>query len=273
MFDIKQVQNYWNERPCNIRHSNKEVGTKEYYEEVRLRKYLVEPHILEFADFYKWGRKHVLEIGCGIGTDTISFIEKGAYVSAIDISERSLELTKWRLMAYGYHVLGHANFYHGDAEELSKVIPVSIYDLIYSFGVIHHSPHPEKIIEQVKKYMDPTSEFRLMVYHKWSWKVLWILLKYGKGQFWKLDELIAKYSEAQTGCPITYTYTKKSVRDLLKGFEILECKVDHIFPYEIESYKRYEYKKVWYFRLMPEKVFRWLESKIGWHLCIRCRLK
>jgi len=79
---------------------------------------------------------------------------------------------------------------------------------------------------------------------------------------------VARYSEAQTGCPVTYSYTGDSVRRLLSGFTVTDVFADHIFPYSIPEYKRYEYKKVWYFRWLPEKAFRWLEKKLGWHLCV-----
>jgi len=51
---IEDVKKYWNNRPCNIRHSDKKMGTKEYFDEVEQRKYFVEPHILKFAEFSKW---------------------------------------------------------------------------------------------------------------------------------------------------------------------------------------------------------------------------
>ena len=67
---IDQVEDFWNRRPCNIRHSPKPVGSREYFDEVDARRYFVEPHILRFAQFERWRGKRVLEIGCGIGTDT-----------------------------------------------------------------------------------------------------------------------------------------------------------------------------------------------------------
>src|ERR1700760_4018684 len=93
---IEQVHDYWNARPCNIRHSTKPVGTKEYFDEVEWRKYFVEPHIPGFAQFSRWKGKKVLEIGCGIGTDTSNFAKAGATVTAVDLSDASLDLAKQR---------------------------------------------------------------------------------------------------------------------------------------------------------------------------------
>jgi hypothetical protein len=49
--EIERVREYWNQRPCNIRHSTQPVGTREYFDEVEARKYRVEPHMPEFAEF------------------------------------------------------------------------------------------------------------------------------------------------------------------------------------------------------------------------------
>jgi hypothetical protein len=140
--------------------------------------------------------------------------------------------------------------------------------------VIHHSPHPERIIEQIRQhYVHQDSTLKIMVYHRYSWKVLWMLLQ-EKLQFWKLDEIIAKHSEAQTGCPVTYAYTRRSVEDLIgDGFVIQEKFVEHIFPYKISKYVKYEYEKEWYWKLMPRPMFRLLERTIGWHLCVTARVK
>ncbi len=270
---ISRVKDYWNNRPCNIRHSTAEIGTREYFEQVEARKYFVEPHIPAFADFERWRGKKVLEIGCGIGTDTINFARAGALVTAVDLSVKSLVLAKKRAEVFGF--ADRVKFYEADAERLSEFVEPQKFDLVYSFGVIHHSPHPEKIIEQIRaNFVDDKSVLKLMVYYRYSWKVLGILLGYGKGKFWKLDEMIATHSEAQTGCPVTYSYTKETVKDLLGGgFEAEDVFVDHIFPYRIPEYVQYKYLKEWYFRFLPESVFRRLEKSFGWHLCVTAKVK
>jgi len=265
---IDAVRVYWNNRPCNIRHSTKPVGTREYFDEVESRKYLVEPHIVSFADFPHWNGRRVLEIGCGIGTTTISFARAGADVTAVDLSAESVELTRRRATVFGLD--GRVHLYVGDAENLSELVPPSAYDLIWSFGVLHHTPHPERALDQLRNYVKPGTTVKLMMYYTLSWKVLWAVLRYGRGRFWEWRRIIARYSEAQTGCPVTYTYTKRELSGLLRsrGFRVTEIFVDHIFPYRIPDYIEYRYRKEWYFAWMPSSMFNWLQGRFGWHLCV-----
>lgn len=265
---ITRVKDYWDNRPCNIRHSPRPVGTRDYFDEVEARKYLVERHIPGFAQFEAWQGKKVLEIGCGIGTDTINFARHGANVTAVDLSEKSLEIARRRSEIYG--VQDSVQFFRGNAEDLSSFVPVAPYDLIYSFGVIHHTPNPERVLEQLRRYARPGTTVKIMVYHRRSWKVMWIVLLQGRGKFWKLPELVAKNSEAQTGCPVTYTYTRRQGRELLErgGFYVRDVRVDHIFPYRIADYVEYRYVKEFYFRWMPPALFHALEKNFGWHLCL-----
>lgn len=265
---IQNIQNYWNHRPCNIQHSNQLIGTKEYFEEIAARKFFVEPHLSTFADFSSMKGKKVLEIGCGIGTVAINFALAGADVTTVDLSEKSIEIAKKNAGAVG--VRDKIQFFQGNAEKLSEFLPKKQYDLIFSFGVIHHTPRPENVVQEFKKYLAPKGKVKVMVYYRYSWKVFWILARYGKFKFWQLSKLIARYSEAQTGCPVTYAYSQKNVRRLMedKGFCVENIDIDHIFPYRISDYKQYRYIKVWYFRFLPKRVFRFLEKKFGWHLCL-----
>src|SRR5574341_397120 len=223
---IGAVQGYWDRRPCNIRHSQSEIGTRQYFDEVEARKYFVEPHIPRFAEFSRWGGKRVLEIGCGIGTDTINFARAGALVTAVELSEESLKLARRRAEVFG--IESQIRFYHANAEELSTVVPAQAYDLVYAFGVIHHTPQPERVMAQIRQhFVQSGSAVKVMVYHRYSWKVFWIVMTEGHGDIRRLDQIVARNSEAQTGCPVTYTYTRRSVRALFEGFAIQQIEVDH----------------------------------------------
>lgn len=264
---VEDVRDYWNRRPCNIRHSPRPVGSKEYFDEVEARKYFVEPHIPGFADFAHWAGKRVLEIGCGIGTDTINFARAGAHVTVAELSDASMKVAERRAEVFG--LADRITFHNGNAEELTSFVPVTPHDLVYSFGVIHHSPHPEQILEQATNYLEPGGTLKVMVYNRRSWKVLWMVIKYGKGDFRKAKKLIAEHSEAQFGSPVTYAYSMDELRDVLgrHGFRVTDMFVDHIFPWRIPDYVQYRYVKVWYFRWIPESMFRRLERLLGWHLC------
>jgi len=268
---VEAVRTYWNARPCNIRHSLKPVGTREYFDEVEKRKYFVESHIPAFAEFAKWKGKRVLEIGCGIGTDTINFARAGATVTAVDLSDRSLEVAGERAKVFGLE--NAITFFQANAEEIDKVLPAGEkYDLVYSFGVIHHTPHPEVVVAHVRKLLNPGGEFRLMVYSKASYKLFWIMKEEGVWDMGRVDELIARNSEAQTGCPVTYTYTHETLKQLLSGFEITEAKKAHICTWDIEPYKRYEYVKDPAWATVSEEEIADLESELGWHMLAKARL-
>lgn len=256
--DIQTVQSYWNARPCNIRHSTQPIGTKEYFDEVEKRKYFVEPHIPGFAQFERWKGKRVLEVGCGMGTDTINFARAGALVTAVDLSDKSLNLAKQRAKVFGLE--DKITFYQANAEDLASRVPVQTYDLVYSFGVIHHTPNPGNAITQIKRYMGSSSEFRLMLYAKNSWKNL--MIEAGFDQ-----------PEAQSGCPVAFTYTADEVRNLLSGFSVLEITQDHIFPFVVEKYIKYEYEVVPWFSAMPKDMFAALEKNLGWHMLITARIE
>lgn len=115
------------------------------------------------------------------------------------------------------------------------------------------------MIAQMRNYRAPGSTTVMMVYHRYAWKVLVILLTCGKGKFWRLSELVAEHSEAQTGCPVTYICSRKQARKLLEsaGFRVIEAAVDHIFRYRVPSCIQYRYDKAWFFRWLPGAVFRW----------------
>ena len=252
---LEDIRTYWNKRPCNLRHGTAEIGSKEYFDQVEQRRYMIEPHGFLFADFPNWKNKKVLEIGCGIGTDAINFVRAGADYTGIDLSDESIKLCKKRFEVYNLQ----ANIFSADAEHLDRHLNPQTFDLIYSFGVIHHSADPSKIVKQLKNYMTDTSELRIMLYAKNSWKN--IMIEAG------LDQ-----PEAQSGCPRALTYTHNDVKDLLCDFSQIDIEQTFIFPWQIDHYIKYEYVRQPWFESMSSEMFQALEKNLGWHLLVKARL-
>lgn len=252
---LEQVRTYWNNRPCNIKHSTSPIGTKEYFDEVEARRYANEPHNYTFPEFERWKGKRVLEIGCGIGTDATNFARNGAIYTGVDLSGESIKLAKQRFEVFGLS----GNFIECNAEELDTVFAKEAkFDLIYSFGVIHHAPSPERVVECLPNLLADDGEIKVMLYAKNSWKN--ILIEAGWDQ-----------PEAQSNCPQAVTYTKQEARSLFETFSNVTVEQDFIFPWNIEHYVKYEYVKQPWFESMPRELFKILEHALGWHLMITAK--
>jgi SAM-dependent methyltransferase len=258
---LSEVSAFWNANPCEAWHSTYPVGTKEWSEQITRHRYFVQPHILEFAEFHYsnaagvpwWYHKKILEIGCGIGTDTLEFCRAGADVYAGDSSEKSVSIAWGRALLHKEQYDRLPWIHVINAEEW---IPIDQYDLVYSFGVLHHTPHPEKVLLRVHDVLKDDGELRIMLYAKWS-----------------LKHLLGRQPEAAPGCPLVRWYSFRDVKKLLSscGFKVLRIEKTHIFPWRIKDYREHRFVKAFPWNVCPPWLFRRVEHILGHHLLVTAR--
>lgn len=253
MLDLhKRIIDYWDNQPCNIKHSDKTVGTQEFFEENSERRYFVEPHIKEFAQFHEYQGKRVLEIGCGIGADAAEFVKHGADYTGIDISAASVQLSEQRFDCFGlpgkFHVMS----------AMDNLTSLGEFDMVYSMGVLHHYPDIDQAIKNIHQVLVPQGEFKFMVYAKHSWK--YAMIQKGLDQF-----------EAQAGCPYAKAYSREQIYHLVSGlFNIGRIRQSHCFMYNVAQYRRGSYELEPWFEIMPEAMREALREYLGWHLLVKC---
>jgi 2-polyprenyl-3-methyl-5-hydroxy-6-metoxy-1,4-benzoquinol methylase len=251
----QEIKDYWNNQPCNVKHGTSEVGTREFFNEVTAKRFRAEPHNLDFPQFHQYRGKRVLEIGCGIGTDAQQFAQNGAHYVGIDLSDESLTLAKQRFEVFDLK----GDFYNIDMTNLNELKKLGTFDLVYSYGVIHHFPNIEKIITNVHTVLNTGGEFKFMVYAKNSWK--YAMIRKGLDQF-----------EAQSNCPYAEAYTSEEIEQLLgKKFTIERLRQAHCFMYNIDKYKEGKFELEPWFEAMPELMREAVKEYLGWHLLVKAR--
>ena len=141
-----KVCDFWEKEACGTSSSvvkeNKKFS-KDYFEAIEKSRYSYEPFIHSIAQFSRHKGKKVLEIGVGAGTDHLQWARVGTELYGLDLTEKAISTTQKRLNLYGEK----SNLIIHDAESLP--FENNKFDIVYSWGVIHHSEHPEKIFKEI----------------------------------------------------------------------------------------------------------------------------
>ncbi len=209
------VKDFWNESSCGEVLYLKGEDEIEAFNHQSTMRYKLEPYILTFANFASAANKKVLEIGVGLGADHQKFAEAGANLTGIDLTDKAISHTKRRFSIFGLNSALHV----GDAENLS--FADESFDIVYSWGVIHHSPDTPKVVEQIFRVLKQGGEARIMIYHTRSIVGYMLWLRYGLfrlNPFVTLREIYDKYLES----PGTKAYTIKEAKQMFAQFSTVQ---------------------------------------------------
>jgi len=243
----ERVRAFWQAHPCGTKFSEAEMGTREFFSRIEAHRYATEWHIPEAADFPSARGLRVLEIGCGIGTDGAQFAQAGAEYTGVDLTEAAIGLARKRFALFGLR----GEFRVADAENLD--FPDDSFDLVYSHGVLHHTPATARAVGEIHRVLRPGGRVIVMLYHRDSYNyrvgirmlrragthllknefgikfVHWLtrepvdslrehakLLAVSRNGYLSSDEFLSQSTDG-AGNPLARVYSSREARELFQG--------------------------------------------------------
>jgi len=283
----ERVREFWQAHPCGSKFSDAEVGTREFFDRVEQHRFEKEWHIPDAADFAGAKGLRVLEIGCGVGTDGLQFARAGATYTGVDLTDAAIELARKNFASAGLK----GEFRVADAEHLD--FPDEAFDLVYSHGVLHHTPDIETALREIHRVLRPGGRAIVMLYHRGSYnyrvgirvlrragagllrteggiKIVSLLtgepveslrehaasLRNANGNF-SSAELLNQSTDG-AGNPLARVYSRTEARQLFKDFREVKLRAYFLNKRFVPLLGN----------LLPRSIESMLASRWGWHLWI-----
>jgi ubiquinone/menaquinone biosynthesis C-methylase UbiE len=158
----EEVRQFWDSKPCDSELSGKDPRSKDYFLEIENERYKYQSHIPKLLSKIDLKGKRILEIGTGVGTDARKIVEYGGIYTGINVDAGSVDMTAKALSVFSVP---------GEVRQCSATV-ISFknesFDVVYSFGVLHHIPEVEKAVAEIRRVLKPGGELLVMVYNKSS---------------------------------------------------------------------------------------------------------
>jgi ubiquinone/menaquinone biosynthesis C-methylase UbiE len=216
MQNLKQtIASYWNKETCGTKAAVSPKYTKEYFDEIEKYRYKVEPEIFSFARFDRYKNCKILEIGVGAGTDFVQWVKAGAESYGVDLTESAIEHTKTRLELLG---LSARDVRVADAENLPY--PDNYFDLVYSWGVLHHTCDFEKSLGEAVRCTRVGGTLKIMVYNRRSLRALYKYIYFSLRHPRSFNRSIADVMYYHQESPGTRAFSIPEMRNILSKYPV-----------------------------------------------------
>jgi len=211
------VRDYWDSHPLGFQYVKAqgiEVGSLEFFDHIRpwMTPYKfpdVLPRIERQAR--RLEGKHLLEVGCGLGFDTVEFLRRNVRVTATDLTPAAVQLTRRHLALLNLRA---------DSTHVENVLDLSFaddtFDAVYAIGVVHHTGNTALAIREIFRVLAPGGiAIVAHLYRRPSW--FHLLSRLGKENIEFQDQ----------DAPVIDFYTEAEVCAMFSAFEIEEITRDH----------------------------------------------
>jgi ubiquinone/menaquinone biosynthesis C-methylase UbiE len=254
---VEAIRAYWDAHTLGKQYvMNRDItpGTLEYFEHIRpwMNPWKfpdVMPRIEQQARQLKG--KHLLEIGCGMGFDSIEFLKRGVRVTSIDLTPNAVAFTKRHVELRG---LTSEGVRVGNA--LALEFPDASFDAVYSIGVLHATGDLQRAVDEVYRVLKPGG--RAIVSHI-----------YRKGSFFRfLGRLGRENLEFKDrDPPVNDFFNDREVRHIFRRFRNVELQIDHFraLPVARHGVKGWLYSNVFQpvYNTLPEAIAKRFAHKIS----------
>jgi len=254
-----ETQRQWDNDPCGSHYvSGTPRHTLEWFTKVEAHRYgEYGPWMPDVMEFARHGGEDVLEIGGGMGTDLAQFARHGARVTDVDLSVGHLQLAQENFALRGLT----GRFVHQDAEKLP--FPDASFDLVYTNGVLHHTPNTSEVIDEIFRVLRPGGKVIAMFYAENS-LIFWRNIAWGHGL---VDTMLEQYSIGEVmsrtvefseigSRPLVKVYSAKRLRRMFGRFESISVQKRQMVPGEVP-------------RVLRRVPARWIARFAGWNLIIK----
>lgn len=255
------VGNHWQSEVCGARYGE--------FERISRLRYAAQPYLADFADFQGASGKRVLEIGLGTGADFENWVHANAVPTGVDLTAAAVESTQRRLDCSPLPEGAQYHLGRADAEALP--FKDSSFDVVYSFGVLHHTPDTLAAFREALRVLRPGGTFKAMIYHVPSWVGLMIWLRFAFFRFRPVGVKRAVYENLES--PGTKAYTKAEARQLLAEAGASSVSIEtRLAPGDLMNFEPSGKHQGRAFnlirRLYPRPLVRALGDRFGLHLLI-----
>jgi ubiquinone/menaquinone biosynthesis C-methylase UbiE len=254
----EKIKKYWNTKACGTEFINQKKFSKEYFQAIEDFRYTTESEIFSFAQFTRFYKKKILEVGVGAGTDFIQWVKAGADAHGIDLTKEAVCHVDHRLKLSD---LSASDIRVADAESIPY--EDNFFDLVYSWGVIHHSPNTPKCLSELIRVTKPGGKIKFMIYNRKSlfafYRYLQSALFRGK-PFRSFKKVLYNNQES----PGTKAYTFREVKKMIANFpvKLLLLKAP-VTQHDLLYYKSKPFRWAAY---LLACIFGW--NSIGWFMLI-----
>jgi len=215
--DVDAIRRYWDSHTLGLQYvkdRSLEPGTAEFFAHIR-------PWMNPFKFPWIMARieresallqgKHLLEIGCGMGYDSLEFLKRGVRVTATDLTPNAV-----RLAARHFELVGVRPESVHTENALQLSFPDETFDAVWANGVLHASGDTRRAVAEARRVLRTGGRAIIShFYRKPSW--MYLVSRLGREPI----------EHGEEDPPVNEFYRDEEILSFFEGFRILEAVPEH----------------------------------------------